>query len=96
MRVTLHVDESGNEHFIETDPSKYGLVEHPDNKTGLVGVDVMLRHHNANPEARERGGWNLPSDVPGEELGLTRWQRLVRACNHPDAHPQAKALGLKE
>ena len=95
MRVVIHVDEAGREHWIETDPSRTFKVEHPDG-SGLTDIDVMLKHHNLNPDARERGGWHLPGNIPGEEPGLTRWQRLVRACNHPDAHLQAKALGLKE
>jgi hypothetical protein len=95
MTVLVDQDEFGNSHFIETDPAKFHKVYHPDNQSGLVGVDVMLLHHNEHPEAREVGGWHVVNQLPGELEPMTRWQRLVNACNHPDAHPQAKALGLK-
>lgn len=82
-------------HWIETDPTLYGKVEHPDRVSGLVGVDEMLKHHNQNPQAREVGGWHLPSEIPGDPRKMTRWDRLVEACNHVSATDQAKSLGLK-
>lgn len=96
MKVIVDIDPQGNEHWIDTDPANYHQVEHPDNVTGKVDVDVMLAYHNQDPLSREIGGWHEVNQLPGETMPLSRWQRLVRACNHPDAHPQAKALGLKE
>lgn len=96
MRVLIDVDPLGFTQEIETDPTQYHAVQHPDNATGLVGIDVMLRHHNENPQAREIGGWHVVNQLPGETEPITRWQRLVRACNGPHATEQARSLGLKE
>jgi hypothetical protein len=81
--------------MIDTDPEYYPQVMHPDG-SGMTGVDVMLRYINVNPEAREAAGWNLPSHISGETEDITRWQRLVRACNGPNATDQARSLGLTE
>lgn len=93
MRVVIDMDEAGNIHFIDTDPANYILVEHP-NGSGPTTVDKMLKHHDNHPKDREIGGWHVMNQLPGEDHPMTRWDRLVAACNHPDAHPQAKALAL--
>lgn len=95
MMIVIDIDKNGNTHFIETDPTLYVKVAHPDGKSGMVGVDVMLRHHNQNPASRTLGGWDVVNQLPGETAPISRWQRLVAACNHPEATDQAKALGLK-
>lgn len=95
MLVIIDIDQHGGTHFIETDPALYPKVQHPDNVTGLVGVDVMLIHHNANPAHRTIGGWDVMNQLPGEAAPKSRWQRLVDACSGPNATAQAKALGLK-
>lgn len=95
MEVVIDIDRNGMEHYIETDPGNAPPVHHPDG-TGLTGVDQMLIHHNDHPDDREAGGWHIKNQLPGESEPLTRWQRLVRATNGPDATEQAKSLGLHE
>jgi hypothetical protein len=96
MRVIFSVHEdTGAVNWIETDPTLYHQVRHPDNVTGHVGVDVMLAHHNENPDAREIGGWHTMTQLPGEDKPMRMWDRLVAACNSEEATEQAKALKLK-
>lgn len=95
MVVIIDRTPDGATHYMETDPANHHLVEHP-NGSGPTGVDTMLKHHNDHPEHRELGGWHVARQLDGETEPLTRWQRLVRACNHPDATEQSRALGLKE
>lgn len=93
MKVVIDIDQSGFEHFIDTDPSVWHKVEHPDG-SGPTTVDKMLIHHDSHPEDREKGGWHVTNQLPGEDRPYTRWERLCMATNHPDAHPQARALKL--
>lgn len=93
MRVVIDIDAEGHEHWIETDPEQYILVEHPDG-SGPTTVDQMLLHHDLHPEDREKGGWHVVNQLPGEDRPYTRWERLCNATNHPNAHQQAQALKL--
>lgn len=95
MFVVIDVDSHGFTHFIDTDPLGYPKVSHPDGVSGMVGVDVMLKYHNLNPAARTTGGWDIVNQLSSEPAPLSRWQRLVAACNGSAATAQAKALGLK-
>jgi hypothetical protein len=95
MVVIIDQVAEGHIQWIETDPALCDTVHHPDG-SGLCGIDQVLLHHNNHPADREIGGWHVLSQLPGEPEPITRWQRLVRACNHPDATDQAKALGLHE
>lgn len=93
MRVVIDIDSGGHEQWIDTDPANYPMVSHPDG-SGPTTVDKMLIHHDSHPEDREKGGWHVFNQLPGETQPMSRWERLCAACNHPDAHPQAKALKL--
>lgn len=93
MKVTLDIDAAGHEHFIDTDPSKYPMVYHPGGR-GLTTVDQMLIHHDGHPDDREAGGWHEFTQLPGDIEPITKWDRLVMACNHQDADQQAKDLML--
>jgi hypothetical protein len=95
MKVIVDVDEAGNVHWIGVDEPHYPKVEHPDRKSGLVDTMTMLAHHNENPQAREDGGWHITSQLEGEDRPYSRWERLVAACNHPDAPDHIRKMGLK-
>lgn len=95
MRILIDIDEAGHTHWCDLSP-EYHKVEHPDGVTGLVDVRTMLQHHNHYPDDREKGGWHQLTQLPGETEPITKWQRLVRAVNHPDAPEELKALGLRE
>jgi hypothetical protein len=45
-----------------------------------------------NPAEMKVLGWLDPSNGFGQN---NKWNALTAACNHSDAHPEAKALGLK-
>ena len=85
----------GGTEDINTDPAQYWLVANPDG-SGMTTVDVMLISLSDHPDLRERAGWNKETLFPGETAAITKWQRLVRAANAPDATDQAKGLGLVE
>jgi hypothetical protein len=95
MLVVIDRDPWGGVHVIDTAPSPERLVQHP-NGSGPTTIDVMLVYINGDPSARDAGGWNVSNQLAEESAPLTRWQRLVRACNGPDATEQAKSLGLHE
>jgi hypothetical protein len=95
MVVIIDQLPHGTVHWVETDPALCLPVQHP-NGSGETGIDNALKHHNDHPEGRDAAGWHEVRQLEGETEPLTRWQRLVRACNHPDATDQAKSLGLKE
>ena len=96
MQVIIDIGQDGSVHFIETDPANYMKVQHPDGVSGLVGVDVMLQFHNQTPAARTAGGWDVMNQLHGESAPISRWDRLVAACNGPEGTAQAKGLGLKQ
>jgi hypothetical protein len=95
MRVVIDLGFRNSEQWINTDPSEYGMVAHPDG-SGETTIDVMLKYMNAHPELREDAGWNIVNQLPGEMGPTTRWQRLVKVTNGPEATDQARALGLHE
>jgi hypothetical protein len=81
--------------LIDTDPNEWWPVDHP-NGSGKTGVDTMLKWHNDHPSDRTAGGWDIINQIAPETEAISRWQRLVRACNGPNATDQAKGLGLHE
>jgi hypothetical protein len=95
MWVVIDRDDLGGVHGIDTDPAAWFEVQHP-NGSGLTGIDQVLIWHNTHFDDRDKAGWNVTNKLSGETELLTRWQRLVRACNGPDATEQARSLGLTE
>jgi hypothetical protein len=94
MVVVVDLGFRGSTQIINTDPTMWFPVQHP-NGSGLVGVDVMLKWVNDHPDDRERSGWDITSQILEEIRPHSRWERLVIACNGPHATEQARALGLQ-
>ena len=95
MIIPVDIDSDGNTHFIVVEDQNPAIFDHPSNdgtKTDILGV---LKHHNANPQAREVGGWHERNQLPGEDREYSRWERLVNAVKElPPDHPLV-ALHLK-
>jgi hypothetical protein len=95
MLVVIDAFGEGHVQVINTDPELWFPVTHPDG-SGITTIDVVLKYMSDNPMARQTGGWNELNKIFEETEPLTRWQRLVRACNGPGATEQARSLGLTE
>lgn len=93
MYVLIDIDSHGFSHIIDTDPATAMLVAHPDG-SGQTTIDVFLEYLNVHLEAREKAGWNVMNQLPGESEPITRWHRLIYAVSQPGADMQAKSLGL--
>jgi hypothetical protein len=95
LRVVVDVDSAGGVHTVDFEDGDLKWIDHPNGSGVKVSIKTMLAYHNDHPDARELGGWHVLSQLAGEPEPITRWQRLVNACNHQDAHKDLKALGLK-
>lgn len=93
MWVLIDIDSHGCAHMIDTDPATAMPVGHPDG-SGQTTIDVFLEYLNVHPDAREKAGWNVMNQLPGESEPITRWHRLIYAVSQPSVDVQAKSLGL--
>lgn len=100
MKVILgHIFDSSDgrkvgEEFYITDPAAHPVPTHPAAGRPCKDHFEFLAFMNQSPQARTVGGWDVITRLEGEIIGKTRWQRMVEACNHPDADAQHKALKL--
>lgn len=82
------------EEFYDTDATKHPLPMHPAAGRPCKDHFEFLAFMNQSPAAREAGGWHEQTRLEGQHETMSRWERMVAACNHPSADAQHKALKL--
>jgi hypothetical protein len=97
IRIDTHhvVDSNGNHvgvEFIDIEKRRDNMILSPiDNTTPMHKQDFLTWLQN-NPAEIAARGWKDPANHP---MGAIKWDALANSCNDPNAHPEAKALGLK-
>ena len=67
---------------------------HPISNELQVTILDLLPLYNTNPALRETAGWNVVSQLDGEDKPYSRWQRLVNHTNSDAGDTRLKAMSL--
>jgi len=70
------------------------VIAHPLDSTKQLTFHELLSAMNQDSKLRDMTGWNIASQLEGDDLPKTRWQRLVDHTNSEHGDSKLKALGL--